>query len=183
MSFYQTNNLPIRRFNVNNPSAKVVSPFATLARVCQIENIGTGSSGYSTALSLTASQVLNGSLIISPTGAVTAGTGAFAVYTLPSAFNLQEFLGGRNAFNTINNQLAVSNTGANDYFVLNVYNLTTTAAVFSGYDLGTNVKNIVAAGVLNKAVATPVLIQFTATGLASFGTSTSTNSYASYTLF
>ena len=176
MSFYQTNNLPIRRFNVNNPSAKVVSPFATLARVCQIENIGAGYVAAATGTALTASQLLNGSLLISPG----AGTN---YYTLPSAFNLQEFLGGRNAFNTINNQLAVSNTGANDYFVLNVYNLTTTAAVFSGYDLGTNVKNIVAAGVLNKAVATPVLIQFTATGLASFGTSTSTNSYASYTLF
>ena len=177
MSFYQTNNLPIRRFNVNNPSAKVVSPFATLARVCQIENIGAGYVAAATATALTASQLLNGSLLISPG----AGTN---YYTLPSAFNLQEFLGGRNAFNTINNQLAVSNTGANDYFVLNVYNLNTQTGVFWSYD-GLSSKGVTPALAYNKVVSTPVLIQFTATGLPSFGTATSTfnnNSYAAYTV-
>ena len=175
MSFYQTNNLPIRRFNVNNPSAKVVSPFATLARVCQIENIGAGYVAAATATALTASQLLNGSLLISPG----AGTN---YYTLPSAFNLQEFLGGRNAFNTINNQVSVSNTGVNGYFVLNVYNTSTSTALFCGYDSASNSKPIGVGQAGGDVSVTPVLIQFTATGLASFGTSTSTNSYASYTL-
>ena len=179
MSFYQTNNQAIRRFNVHDPNKKVVSPFQPMARICQIESIGQGTGANFTGSNpaglnylLTSSQLLNGAVLISPTGG-----GGF--YTLPSAFNLQEFLGGRAVFNTVNNQLANCNTGLNDYFLLNVYNLTTATALFTAYDNLTT-KAIAAAAVSQKVVTTPVLIQFTGTGLASFGTSTAANSLASY---
>ena len=181
MSFYQTSNVPLRRFNVHDPNKKVVSPFQAMARICQIESIGQGTGANYTGSNpaglnyfLTSSQLLNGAVLISPTG----GGG---VYTLPSAFNLQEFLGGRNAFNTVNNQIANANTGLNDYFLLNVYNLTTATGFFSAYD-NLSIKTITAASLTNKVVTTPVLIQFTGTGLASFGTSTAANSFASYTV-
>ena len=184
MSFYQTNNQPIRRFHVNDPSKKVVSPFQSMARICQIENIGSGTGAYYTGSNplntnyfLTSSQLLNGAVIVSPTGL----NGAAGVYTLPSAFNLQEFLGGRAAFNTVNNQLANCNTGLNDYFLLNVYNTNVSSGTFVAYD-NLSSKNIAPAVVYNDVVSTPVLIQFTGTGLASFGTSTAANSYASYTV-
>ena len=184
MSFYQTNNNPIRRFNVRDHNKKVVSPFQSMARICQIENLGNGTGAYytgsnpaGTSYFLTSSQLLNGAVIVSPTGLY----GVAGVYTLPSAFNLQEFLGGRASFNTVNNQLSNANTGLNDYFLLNVYNLTTATGFFSAYD-NLSIKTITAASLTNKVVTTPVLIQFTGTGLASFGTSTAANSFASYTV-
>ena len=182
MSFYQTNNQPIRRFHVNDPSKKLaIAPFQSMARICQIENLGNGTGANFTGSNpaglnylLTSSQLLNGAVLISPTGG-----GGF--YTLPSAFNLQEFLGGRAVFNTVNNQLANANTGLNDYFLLNVYNTNVSSGTFVAYD-NLSSKNIAPAVVYNDVVVTPVLIQFTGTGLASFGTSTAANSYAAYTV-
>ena len=155
MSFYQTNNSSIVRFNVRDPARQIIAPFQTLQRVAQIQKIGTGYSGYFTGTSagtlnnsflLTPEQIQNGALIINP--ALNTG----ANYTLPSAYSLQEFLGGRGAFNMIS-----QTTGANDFFVLNVYNISAATGIIHSFTDGTNQKTIALTGTPGDAVLTPVL--------------------------
>jgi hypothetical protein len=148
MSFYETNNASIIRFAVHNPAKRVIAPFSNLKRIAAFSNIGTGQSAFSAANALAPELLQNGSLIIKPT------SGANNDFTLPSAYNLQEYLSGRGAFN-----FDANNTGSNDFFVINVYNLGTTAGIFHAYDNASQ-KTITAAAVLDDAVLTPVLIQF-----------------------
>jgi hypothetical protein len=173
MSFYQTNNSSIVRFNVRDPAKQVIAPFAALQRVVQIENIGAGTGAHFTGTNpwqssatgtfnnsffLTPEQIQNGALIMTPIG-------ASASYTLPAPYALQEYLGGRGAFNMAANLTNVSAganpmTGLNDYFLLNVYNLSIQTGLMYGFDGGSDVKVIRAATVSNDAAMTPVLIQF-----------------------
>jgi hypothetical protein len=181
MSFYQTSNANIVRFRTS--PRKVVAPFAALGRVCQIENIGFGYSGYytgtNTSFALTPEQLQNGSLIINPTNQATGGS-----YTLPSAYSLQEYLGGRQAFNISNGNLTTQqNTGANDFFLINVYNISTNTGTVVAYDNATS-KVITRASVVNDAVLTPVLIQFSGVNsVYATAPGTSTANYVSYAVF
>jgi hypothetical protein len=170
MSFYQTNNSSIVRFNVRDPARQIIAPFQTLQRVAQIQKIGSGYSGYFTGTSagtlnnsflLTPEQIQNGALIINPV----INTGAN--YTLPSAYSLQEFLGGRGAFNMAANLVNVGAganqlNGSNDYFILDVYNLATNTGVFKAYSNASEkiIQPAVAGVGLPDASVTPVLIQF-----------------------
>jgi len=181
MSFYQTSNANIVRFRTS--PRKVVAPFATLALVCQIENIGGGYSGYytgtNTNYALTPEQLQNGALIITAAASSTGGS-----FTLPSAYSLQEYLGGRQAFNISNGNLTTQqNTGANDFFLVNVYNLSTNAGSVIAYDNASS-KPIAAASAANDAKLTPVLIQFSGVNSV-YATlpGTSTANYVSYTVF
>ena len=189
MSFYQTSNSSIVRFNVHDPSKKVIAPFANLTRVVQIANIGAGTGyggaagTYSTGIAynnkfyLSPEMLQNGSLIISPTGV----TGAGGAYILPSAYDLQEYLGGRGAFNILANLTTASNTGSNDYLVLNVYNL----AAATGYIVGhasSGIKPIVAAPAANDAALTPVLLQFNSVN-STYATVNGANNTVSYTVY
>ena len=183
MSFYQTNNANIVRFSVHDPSRKVIAPFQTLQRVSKIQAIGGGYSGYytgtNTNYALTPEQIQNGSLIVNASTYTVGGS-----YTLPSAYSLQEYLGGRGAFNILNgNLLSQQNTGANDYFVLNVYNLSTNSGTVIAYDNASS-KIIGPAPVTNDAALTPVLIQFNNVN-NTYATlpGTSTANAVSYTLF
>jgi hypothetical protein len=173
MSFYQTNNSSIVRFNVRDPARLVVAPFATLQRVVRIENIGAGTGAHYTGANpwqssatgtfnnsffLTPEQIDNGSLIVAPA----AGSNS---WTLPAPYALQEYLGGRGAFNMAANLVDVTSganpmTGLNDYFLLNVYNLAAQTGLLYAYDGGSDVKVISAAPAANDASMTPVLIQF-----------------------
>jgi hypothetical protein len=192
MSFYQTNNSSIIRFNVHDPNRKVIAPFQTLARVVQMQKIGQGYSGYYTgavagtvgvenkSFLLTPQQLQNGALIISPTGSTT-GINPYAFYTLPSAFALQEYLGGRGAFNMLANQTTQQNTGANDYFILNVYNVANCTGVFVAYD-NQSQKIIQPAPIFNDAALTPVLVQFNGVN-STYATTNGVANYVSYTLY
>ena len=173
MSFYQSNNANIIRFAINNPAKKIVAPFANIKRIASVSFVGTGYSGYFTGTSagtlnnsflLTPEQIQNGALIINPV------TSTGANYTLPSAYSLQEFLGGRGAFNMAANLVNVGAganqmTGPNDYFILDVYNLATNTGVFKAYSNASEkiiqpaVSNASTVG-LPDASVTPVLIQF-----------------------
>uniref|UniRef100_A0A6C0HDM1 Uncharacterized protein n=1 Tax=viral metagenome TaxID=1070528 RepID=A0A6C0HDM1_9ZZZZ len=188
MSFYQTNNSSIVRFSVT--PKKAVAPFSNMKRIAAISSVGAGYSGYYTgavagtigvankSFLLTPEQIQNGALIINPTGTWVSGTtNPYAHYTLPSAFALQEFLGGRGAFN-IDSQI----TGANDFFVLNVYNLATCTGVIHAYTDGTNQKTITQATVQNDAVLTPVLIEFTGVN-SSYASVNGVANYVSYTIY
>ena len=181
MSFYQTSNANIVRFRTS--PRKVVAPFATLGRVCQIENLGGGYSGYytgtNTNYALTPEQLQNGTLIITAATNTTGGS-----YTLPSAYSLQEYLGGRQAFNISNGNLTTQqNTGANDFFVLNVYNLSTNTGNVIAYDNASS-KQIAVAAAANDAVLTSVLIQFNnVNNVYATLPGTSTANAVSYTLF
>ena len=183
MSFYQTNNANIVRFSVHDPSRKVIAPFQTLQRVSKIQAAGGGYSGYytgtNTNYALTPEQIQNGSLIISAATNTTGGS-----FTLPSAYSLQEYLGGRGAFNILNgNLLTNQNTGANDYFILNVYNLSTNTGNVIAYDNASS-KVIAVASAANDAVLTPVLIQFNnVNNVYATLPGTSTANAVSYTLF
>ena len=180
MSFYQTNNSSIVRFTVHDPARKVVAPFATLQRVCKIQNIGGGYSGYYTGTNtnwaLQPEQLANGRFIISAANNATGGA-----FTLPSAYALQEFLGGQGAFNTLDNLTTQANTGANDYFVLNVYNLSTNTGNVVAWD-NQSAKQVAAAATANDAVLTPVLIQFNGVN-SSYATVNGVPNYVSYTLY
>ena len=164
MSFYQTSNNSIVRFNVHDPSRRVVAPFATMARVCQIESLGAGTGyassfntgiAYNDSFFLSPEMLQNGNFIISPTG----NSGAGGYYLLPNPFDLQESLGGRGVFNMLANLTTAANTGSNDYFVLNVYNTVQATGYFVGY-AGSGVKPIVAATTSGESKLTPVLLQF-----------------------
>jgi len=170
MSFYQTNNSSIVRFNVRDPARQIIAPFQTLQRVAQIQKIGAGTGAHFTgtcagtfnnSFLLTPEQIQNGALIINPV----INTGAN--YTLPSAYSLQEFLGGRGAFNIAANLVNVSAganqmTGPNSYFILDVYNLATNTGVFKAYSNASEkvIQPAVAGVGLPDASVTPVLIQF-----------------------
>ena len=180
MSFYQTNNSSIVRFNVRDPARQIIAPFQTLQRVAQIQKIGAGTGAHFTgtcagttnnSFLLTPEQIQNGALIINPV----INTGAN--YTLPSAYSLQEFLGGRGAFNMIS-----QNTGANDFFVLNVYNIATVTGVIHSFTDGTNQKTITQAAIANDAVLTPVLIEFTGVN-SSYASVNNAPNYVGYTIY
>ena len=173
MSFYQTSNANIIRFRT--APRKVVAPFAAMQRVVQIQNIGAGTTAYNTGTNsnffLNPEQLQNGALIISPANQSAGGS-----YTLPFAYSLQEFLGGRGAFN-----MDSQNTGANSFFILNVYNLSTNTGNVVAWD-NLSSKQIVAAPVANDASLTPVLIQFNGVN-NSYATVNGVPNYVSYTLF
>jgi len=164
MSFYQTNNSSIVRFNVRDPAKKIIAPFANLQRVVQIQRIGAGylttGASFTAGGNLTPEQLQNGAIIVNPS--VANG----GVYVLPSAYSLQEYIGGRDAFNMAANQVNVGAganpmTGLNSYFLLNVYNLSIgTGIICSFSEPNVERKVISAAAVANDSVLTPVLIQF-----------------------
>ena len=181
MSFYQTNNSSLVRFAVHDSAKKVIAPFRTIKRIAQTSSVGGGYSGYytgtNTNYALTPEQIQNGALIISSATNTTGGS-----YTLPSAYALQEYLGSRGAFNILNgNLLTQQNTGVNDYFVLNVYNLSTNTGNVIAYDNASS-KQIAVASIANDAVLTPVLIQFNGVN-STYATTSSVTNYVSYTLF
>jgi len=196
MSFYQTNNSSIIRFNVHDPARKVIAPFQTMSRVVQIQKIGQGYSGYYTGAVagtssllnkswlLTPEQLQNGALIINPTGTTNATVNPYAFYTMPSAFALQEYLGGRGSFNILANQTTQANTGANDYFILNVYNTATCTGVFVAFDnQSQKVIQPATAGVgQTDAALTPVLVQFNGVN-SPYATVSGVPNYVSYTLY
>jgi hypothetical protein len=175
MSFYQTNNSSIVRFTVRDPLKQVVAPFQNLQRVAQIQKIGAGTGAHFTgacagtfdnSFLLTPEQIQNGALIINPTGAA-SGVNRFSTYTLPSAYSLQEFLGGRGAFNMAANLVDIGAganpmTGLNDYFILDVYNLATNTGVVKAFNNASEkvIQPAVAGVGLPDASVTPVLIQF-----------------------
>ena len=185
MSFYQTSNSNIVRFTVHDPARQVVAPFQTLQRVTKIQAIGGGYSGYYTGTNtnyfLTPEQIQNGSLIVSAGLNTTGGS-----FTLPSAYALQEYLGGRGAFNIIGgNFINQQNTGSNSYFILNVYNLSTNTGNVIAYDNASSKQISAGFGtVINDTVLTPVLIQFNNVN-STYATlpGTSTANAVSYTLF
>ena len=175
MSFYQTNNSSIVRFTVRDPARQIIAPFQTLQRVAQIQKIGAGTGAHFTgtcagtfnnSFLLTPEQIQNGALIINPTGAA-SGVNPFSTYTLPSAYSLQEFLGGRGAFNIAANLVNVSAganqmTGPNSYFILDVYNLATNTGVVKAFSNASEkvIQPAVAGVGIPDAAVTPVLIQF-----------------------
>jgi hypothetical protein len=198
MAFYQTNNSSIVRFTVHDPARQVIAPFATLQRVVQIQNVGSGTGAHYTGTRtaggnvvlddnswlLTPEQLANGSLIINPTGA--GGNATCDRYTLPSAYDLQQFLGGRGAFNMAANLVNVAAganpmNGSNDFFVLNVYNLATHTGYFVAYNNGST-KPIVAAPAANDAEMTPVLVQFSGVN-SPYPTINGVQNSVSYTLY
>ena len=185
MSFYQTSNASIVRFRTT--PRKTVAPFASMARVCQIESLGAGTAyagsfntgiAYNNTYFLSPEMLQNGAVIISPTG----NSGAGGYYLLPKAYDLQESLGGRFAFNVsanqVNNQAASSN---NDFFVLNVYNTTQATGYFVGY-AESGIKPIVAAPATDDAALTPVLIQFNSVN-STYATVNGVNNTVSYTVY
>jgi hypothetical protein len=141
MSFYDTTN-PVN-FSINAPK-RAIAPFGALNRLASATYVGTSS------LTLTASQVVNGAIVVAPTAGQT--------FTLPAAFALQQFLGGAKVVGD-----HVNGT-SNEYFLFKVYNLTTNATTVAAGTDGTGSKAITAASVADDAVYTPVLIQFTAVG-------------------
>jgi hypothetical protein len=187
MSFYETSNANIIRFAISNPSKKVIAPFTNIKRITAISYVGSGTGAhYTGALTaggnvntfnksflLTPEQIQNGALIINPTG---AGASCDS-YTLPSAYSLQEFLSGRGAFN-----MDSQNTGANDFFILNVYNIATATGFVYAYQGGSAVKPIVRAPAANDAVLTPVLIEFTGVN-SSYSTVNGVQNYVSYNVY
>ena len=158
MSFYQTSNASIVRFRT--VPRKTIAPFQSLQRIVQIQSLGAGyaSTGLAIASAITPEQLQNGAIIVNP--------GASEFYSLPSAYSLQEYLGGRFAFNMTSNQVNVGAganpmTGLNDFFLVNVYNIATNATTLVSFSQpATQAKTITAATIANDAVLTPVLIQF-----------------------
>ena len=175
MSFYETSNSNIIRFAVSNPAKKVIAPFNNMKRIAAFSSVGGGYSGYYTGTNtnwaLTPEQLQNGALIIRAANNATGGA-----FTLPSAYALQEYLSGRGAFN-----MDSQNTGANDYFVLNVYNLSTNTGNVVAWD-NQSAKQVAAAATANDAVLTPVLIQFNGVN-SSYATVNGVPNYVSYTLY
>jgi hypothetical protein len=157
MSFYQTTNASIVRFRT--VPRKLVAPFEALQRVVQVQLITGYTDGAAAILApLTPEQLQNGVVIISPTAA------SVDTFALPSAYALQQYFGGRFAFNMAANQVNVGAganqlNGNNDFFLINFYNLSTTAGVLVNSD-NTQTKPITAATIANDAVMTPVLLRF-----------------------
>ena len=156
MSFYQTTNASIVRFRT--VPRKTVAPFDALQRVVQAQIlVGQADAAAAILAPLTPEQLQNGVVIISPT----AGTDTYA---LPSAYALQQYFGGRFAFNMAANQVNVGAganqlNGNNDFFLINFYNLSLTAGLVVNSD-NTQSKPITAATIANDAVMTPVLLRF-----------------------
>ena len=74
------------------------------------------------------------------------------------------------------------NTGANDFFVLNVYNIATVTGVIHSFTDGTNQKTITQAAIANDAVLTPVLIEFTGVN-SSYASVNNAPNYVGYTIY
>ena len=157
MSFYQTTNASIVRFRT--VPTKTVAPFDALHRVVQVQLVTGYTDGAAAILApLTPEQLQNGAVIISPTAA------SVDTFALPSAYALQQYFGGRFAFNMAANQVNVGAganqlNGNNDFFLINFYNLSTTAGVVVNSD-NTQTKPITAATIANDAVMTPILLRF-----------------------
>ena len=157
MSFYQTTNASIVRFRT--VPRKLVAPFEALQRVVQVQLVTGYTDGAAAILApLTPEQLQNGVVIISPTAA------SVDTFALPSAYALQQYFGGRFAFNMAANQVNVGAganqlNGNNDFFLINFYNLSITAGVLVNSD-NTQTKPITAATIANDAVMTPVLLRF-----------------------
>ena len=157
MSFYQTTNASIVRFRT--VPRKLVAPFDALQRVVQVQLVTGYTDGAAAILApLTPEQLQNGVVIISPTAA------SVDTFALPSAYALQQYFGGRFAFNMAANQVNVGAganqlNGNNDFFLINFYNLSTTAGVVVNSD-NTQTKPITAATIANDAVMTPILLRF-----------------------
>jgi hypothetical protein len=157
MSFYQTTNASIVRFRT--VPRKLVAPFEALQRVVQVQLVTGYTDGAAAILApLTPEQLQNGAVIISPTAA------SVDTFALPSAYALQQYFGGRFAFNMAANQVNVGAganqlNGNNDFFLINFYNLSTTAGVLVNSD-NTQTKPITAATIANDAVMTPILLRF-----------------------
>jgi len=157
MSFYQTTNASIVRFRT--VPRKTVAPFDALQRVVQVQLVTGYTDGAAAILApLTPEQLQNGVVIISPTAA------SVDTFALPSAYALQQYFGGRFAFNMAANQVNVGAganqlNGNNDFFLINFYNLSQTAGVLVNSD-NTQTKPITAATIPNDAVMTPVLLRF-----------------------
>jgi len=162
MSFYQTTNASIVRFRT--VPRKLVAPFEALQRVVTIQQL-TASTYASAAASiaagaaLTPEQLQNGALIIPSTQT------ASRFFGLPTAYALQQYFGGRFAFNMAANQVNVGAganqlNGNNDFFLINFYNLSETAGLVVNSD-NTQSKPIAAnPTIANDAVMTPVLLRF-----------------------
>jgi hypothetical protein len=157
MSFYQTTNASIVRFRT--VPRKLVAPFEALQRVVQVQLVTGYTDGAAAILApLTPEQLQNGAVIISPTAA------SVDTFALPSAYALQQYFGGRFAFNMAANQVNVGAganqlNGNNDFFLINFYNLSTTAGIVVNSD-NTQSKPITAATIANDAVMTPILLRF-----------------------
>ena len=157
MSFYQTTNASIVRFRT--VPRKLVAPFDALQRVVQVQLVTGYTDGAAAILApLTPEQLQNGVVIISPT----AGTDTYA---LPSAYALQQYFGGRFAFNMAANQVNVGAganqlNGNNDFFLINFYNLSSTTAGLVVSSDNTQSKPIAVANSGSDAVMTPVLLRF-----------------------
>jgi hypothetical protein len=157
MSFYQTTNASIVRFRT--VPRKLVAPFDALQRVVQVQLVTGYTDGAAAILApLTPEQLQNGAVIISPTAA------SVDTFALPSAYALQQYFGGRFAFNMAANQVNVGAganqlNGNNDFFLINFYNLSTTAGIVVNSD-NTQTKPITAATIANDAVMTPILLRF-----------------------
>jgi hypothetical protein len=157
MSFYQTTNASIVRFRT--VPTKTVAPFDALHRVVQVQLVTGYTDGAAAILApLTPEQLQNGAVIISPTAA------SVDTFALPSAYALQQYFGGRFAFNMAANQVNVGAganqlNGNNDFFLINFYNLSTTAGIVVNSD-NTQSKPITAATIANDAVMTPILLRF-----------------------
>jgi hypothetical protein len=171
MSFYETSNANIIRFAISNPAKKVIAPFNNLKRIAAFSSVGGGYSGFNTNVALQPEQLQNGALIIRAANNATGGS-----FTLPSAYSLQEFLGGRGAFN-----MDSQTTGTNDYFVLNVYNLSTNTGNVIAWD-NLSSKQIAVAPTANDSSVTPVLIQFNGVN-STYATVNGVANYVSYTLY
>jgi hypothetical protein len=176
MSFYETSNANIIRFAISNPAKKVIAPFNNLKRIAAFSSVGGGYSGFNTNVALQPEQLQNGQFIISAANNATGGS-----FTLPSAYSLQQFLGGSDAFNMIGNLTTQANTGLNSYFILNVYNLSTNTGNFIAYDNQSS-KQIAVAAAANDSTVTPVLIQFNGVN-SSYATQNGVANYVSYTLY
>ena len=158
MSFYQTTNASIVRFRT--VPRKTVAPFDALQRVVQVQLVTGYTDGAAAILApLTPEQLQNGVVIISPTAA------SVDTFALPSAYALQQYFGGRFAFNMAANQVNVGAganqlNGNNDFFLINFYNLSSTTAGLVVSSDNTQNKSIAVANAGSDAVMTPVLLRF-----------------------
>jgi hypothetical protein len=184
MSFYQTTNASIVRFRT--VPRKLVAPFEALQRVVTIQQL-TASTYASAAASiaagaaLTPEQLQNGALIIPSTQ--TAGQ----FFGLPTAYALQQYFGGRFAFNMAANQVNVGAganqlNGNNDFFLFNVYNLSTNTTTFVNGNNSADVKVIAVAPAANDASMTPILLRFSGVN-SPLATINGVANTVSYTIF
>ena len=184
MSFYQTTNASIVRFRT--VPRKLVAPFEALQRVVTIQQLT--ASTYTTAAdsiaagaALTPEQLQNGALIIPSTQV------AARFFGLPTAYALQQYFGGRFAFNMAANQVNVGAganqlNGNNDFFLFNVYNLANVTTTFVNGNNSADVKVIAQAPAANDASMTPILLRFSSVN-SPLATINGVANTVSYTIF